>query len=447
MVHIYLSNTLSHKKELFEPIDANNIRMYACGPTVYDRPHLGNARSAVAYDILYRLLKAVYAKVTYVRNITDVDDKIINTCKQTGDHFLRLTKEITQFYHEDMAALNCLSPDFEPRATQHIENMIFMIKTLIAKGFAYEAEGHVLFAVKQYQDYGLLSNRSIDEVISGARVEIAPYKADPRDFVLWKPSPSDEHEFGFDSPWGRGRPGWHIECSAMTKAILGEYFDIHGGGADLTFPHHENELAQSVCSSESNQFVKYWVHNGFLMVNGEKMSKSLNNFFTVRDMLNKGIDGAAIRLIYLGTHYKKPLDFSEKAIEDAKKTLNKFREFLHSLEISIDESFVAPELLELLADDMNTVSVIAKMHELIAHYKKTKSIDSAKSFIYASNLLGINLSAQEDVIPDDIMNLAKARTDAKLKKDWVRADQLREQLESLGYKVEDRKTEFFVKKI
>ena len=447
MVQIYLSNTLSHKKELFEPIDANNIRMYACGPTVYDRPHLGNARSAVAYDILYRLLKAIYPNVTYVRNITDVDDKIINACKQTGDDFLRLTKEITQFYHDDMEALSCLSPDFEPRATEHIANMIAMIETLIKKGVAYVAEGHVLFAVKKYKDYGALSNRSIDEMIAGARVEVAPYKEDPCDFVLWKPSPDDEYAFGFDSPWGRGRPGWHIECSAMTKAILGEYFDIHGGGADLTFPHHENELAQSVCSSESNKFVKYWVHNGFLMVNGEKMSKSLNNFFTVRDMLDKGIDGAAIRLIYLGTHYKKPLDFSEKAIEDAKKTLKKFREFAKNIKALIDESYTSIEILELLADDMNTVAVIAKMHELIADYKQSASTETLSTFAYASTLLGLNLDSAAEIIPDEILAIAQARSDAKLNKDWATADKLRAQIENLGYKVDDGKNSFSVKKL
>ncbi|HYD31592.1 MAG TPA: cysteine--tRNA ligase, partial [Azospirillaceae bacterium] len=305
-----LYNTLTRKKERFEPLEKGKVGLYVCGPTVYDWAHLGNARPVVVFDVLYRLLKRVYASpdwtVTYVRNITDVDDKIIAASQASGEPIESITARTTQAYHEDMAALNALSPDIEPRATHHISRMIAMIERLVAAGHAYEAEGHVLFNVPSMAEYGQLSRRNRDELIAGARVEVAPYKRDPADFVLWKPSTPDQP--GWDSPWGRGRPGWHIECSAMSEQHLGQTFDIHGGGLDLVFPHHENEIAQSRCAHGGAPLARFWVHNGFLSVNGEKMSKSLGNFFTVRELLDEA-PGEALRLTLLSAHYRQPLDF------------------------------------------------------------------------------------------------------------------------------------------
>ncbi|MGB1539987.1 MAG: cysteine--tRNA ligase, partial [Rickettsiales bacterium] len=302
MPEIRFHNTMTRKVEAFEPIDPDHVRMYACGPTVYDRAHIGNGRAAVVYDVLARFLRHQFPKVTYARNITDVDDKINAAAKANGESISSLTKRVTGWYHEDMAAIGCVHPDVEARATQHIPEMLKMIEQLIANGHAYAEQGHVLFAVASDEAYGCLSRRNRDEMIAGARVEVAPYKKDPADFVLWKPSVEDEP--GWDSPWGYGRPGWHLECSAMSTKYLGENFDIHGGGADLMFPHHENEIAQSTCSMKGSSFARYWVHNGFLTVNGEKMSKSLGNFFTVRDLLDQGVDGEAIRWALLSTHYR-----------------------------------------------------------------------------------------------------------------------------------------------
>src|SRR5579875_3863255 len=295
--------------------------MYVCGPTVYDLAHIGNARPVIVFDVLYRLLRHLYgdAHVKYVRNITDVDDKINAAAKANGESIRDLTERTAKVFHDDVAALLCLPPDVEPRATEHIAQMIAMIERLIAGGYAYEAEHHVLFDVAKDQSYGKLSHRNRDEMIAGARVEVAPYKRDPADFVLWKPSPDDLP--GWDSPWGRGRPGWHIECSAMSWKYLGETFDIHGGGADLIFPHHENECAQSLCAFPGSHFARYWLHNGMLVVNSEKMSKSLGNFFTIREVLAKA-PGEAIRLLLLRTHYRSLLDFSDRALAEAKKELD-----------------------------------------------------------------------------------------------------------------------------
>ncbi len=312
---LFLHNSLTRRKERFEPIDPKHVRMYVCGPTVYDFAHIGNARPVVVFDVLARLLRRLYPKVTYVRNITDVEDKIIDAALKAGEPIAAITERTTRAYHQDMAYVGALPPDIEPRATQHITHMVAMIERLIASGNAYAADGHVLFAVPSMADYGKLSGRSRDEMIAGARVEVAPYKKDPADFVLWKPSTPDQP--GWDSPWGRGRPGWHIECSAMSEAHLGETFDIHGGGHDLIFPHHENEIAQSECAHGGKALAKYWVHNGYLVVNGEKMSKSLGNFFTVRDLAAKW-PGEAIRLLLLKTHYRAPLDFTEEGLRQAK---------------------------------------------------------------------------------------------------------------------------------
>lgn len=316
---IKLHNTKTRTKEVFTPLDAENVRMYVCGPTVYDRAHLGNARAVVVFDMLNRLLRHTYGKdhVTYVRNFTDVDDKINARAAETGRSIGDITDETIGWYHEDMDALGALRPDHEPRATQFIPQMITMISDLIdsvnegGQPHAYAAEGHVLFAVESYKDYGKLSGRSIDDMIAGARVEIAPYKKNPMDFVLWKPSLDEQP--GWDSPWGRGRPGWHIECSAMSYELLGENFDIHGGGNDLMFPHHENEIAQSCCAHAGSGFANVWLHNEMLQVEGKKMSKSLGNFFTVRDLLEQGVPGEVIRFVLLSTHYRKPMDWTENA--------------------------------------------------------------------------------------------------------------------------------------
>ncbi|MCW9040939.1 MAG: cysteine--tRNA ligase, partial [Rhodospirillales bacterium] len=308
---LHIHNTLTRRKDAFEPIDPANVRMYVCGPTVYDYAHIGNARPVVVFDVLYRLLKTIYPKVTYVRNITDVDDKINARARESGEDIRAITERTADAFHADMAALNALPPDIEPRATEHIPEMTAMIETLIASGHAYEAEGHVLFSVASFDGYGALSGRNRDEMIAGARVEVAPYKRDPADFVLWKPSGEDEP--GWQSPWGYGRPGWHLECSAMSGRYLDKTFDIHGGGQDLIFPHHENEIAQSVCAHGGTPFVRYWMHNGYLMAEGEKMSKSLGNFYTVHELLDD-FPGEAIRLVLLQTHYRQPLDFTRDGL-------------------------------------------------------------------------------------------------------------------------------------
>ena len=333
MTTIKLHNTKTRKKEVFEPLDPKNVRMYVCGPTVYDRAHLGNARPVVVFDVLYRLLRHVYGDdhVTYARNFTDVDDKINATAaarKAAGaagtleDLIQERTDETIGWYLADMGALGAFEPNEAPRATRFIPEMIEMTQELIDTGHAYEAEGHVLFDVKSYENYGSLSGRSVDDMIAGARVEVAPYKRNPMDFVLWKPSSDDLP--GWDSPFGRGRPGWHIECSAMTKALFGDKFDIHGGGLDLTFPHHENEKAQSCCEAGEDSFARYWMHNEMLQVEGKKMSKSLGNFFTVRDLLEQGVPGEVIRFVFLQTHYRKPMDWTQKKAKEAKVTLERW---------------------------------------------------------------------------------------------------------------------------
>ncbi|SPF80161.1 cysteine--tRNA ligase [Pseudoprimorskyibacter insulae] len=375
---IRLTNSKSRTKEAFAPIDPQNVRMYVCGPTVYDRAHLGNARPAIVFDVLFRLLRHVYgeAQVTYVRNFTDVDDKINATAqarKAAGDArslealIAERTEETIGWYLADMGAVGVMEPTHMPRATQYIDQMIAMIEGLIAGGHAYAAEGHALFAVDSYAKYGALSGRSVDDMIAGARVEIAPYKKNPMDFVLWKPSSDDLP--GWDSPWGRGRPGWHIECSAMSYELLGETFDIHGGGNDLMFPHHENEIAQSCCahghSGDGAGFANVWLHNEMLQVEGKKMSKSLGNFFTVRDLLDghdgeAGVPGEVIRFVMLSTHYRKPMDWTAEKARDAEATLRKWRSMVEGVEAG-----VAPEaVVAALSDDLNTAGAIAELHKL-----------------------------------------------------------------------------------
>ncbi|TCP40824.1 cysteine--tRNA ligase [Rhodovulum marinum] len=364
MTEITLYNTRTRRKDRFEPIDPDNVRMYVCGPTVYDRAHLGNARPAVVFDVLFRLLRHVYGAdhVTYVRNITDVDDKIIARADETGRPISEITEETARWYVEDMAALGVLEPSHMPRATAFIGQMIAMIEELIARGHAYAAEGHVLFDVKSYAAYGALSGRSVDDMIAGARVEVAPYKRDPMDFVLWKPSTPDQP--GWDSPWGRGRPGWHIECSAMSHALLGETFDIHGGGNDLTFPHHENEIAQSCCAHPGSDFARVWMHNEMLQVEGKKMSKSLGNFFTVHDLLEQGVPGEVIRFVFLSTHYRKPMDWTAEKAKQAEATLAGF--YLQTDGVEPAKS-VPEDLVEILANDLNTAGALALLHDYSAN--------------------------------------------------------------------------------
>ncbi|MEZ5779595.1 MAG: cysteine--tRNA ligase [Paracoccaceae bacterium] len=369
MTTIRLYNTKTRSKEEFAPLDPANVRMYVCGPTVYDRAHLGNARPVIVFDVLFRLLRHVYGAdhVTYVRNFTDVDDKInaeAQRRKDAGDprpleELIReRTDETIGWYHADMAALGNLDPTEEPRATEWIGAMVAMIEDLIAKGHAYEKEGHVLFRVRSYADYGKLSGRSVDDMIAGARVEVAPFKEDPMDFVLWKPSTDDLP--GWDSPWGRGRPGWHIECSAMAHEILGDSFDIHGGGIDLQFPHHENEIAQSMCAHPQGDFAKVWMHNEMLQVEGKKMSKSLGNFFTVRDLLDKGVPGEVIRFVFLQTHYSKPMDWTEEKAKAAEATLRGWFRLVDGQ----PKGEVPDYVVEGLSNDLNTPGLIAHMHGL-----------------------------------------------------------------------------------
>ena len=408
MVTIRLTNSKTRRKEVFEPLDAKKVGMYVCGPTVYDRAHLGNARPVVVFDTLYRLLRHVYGPdcVTYVRNFTDVDDKINAKAAETGRPIRDITDETIAWYHADMDALGALRPTHEPRATEFIGAMIAMIDGLIAKGHAYAREGHVLFRVRSYAEYGALSGRSVDDMIAGARVEVAPFKEDPMDFVLWKPSEAGVP--GWDSPWGFGRPGWHIECSAMAHELLGESFDIHGGGLDLQFPHHENEIAQSACAHDHGSFARYWLHNEMLQVEGKKMSKSLGNFFTVRDLLDQGIPGEVIRFVMLSTHYRKPMDWTEKKRREADKRLDNLlrpfksaRKFLSS-EVSKSES--APQdLLRVLSDDLNTADALKLMElsaehflqlergEVIPHHESlNKAIPrAARQFLTALDLLGL----------------------------------------------------------
>lgn len=428
-----LYNTLTRRKEIFTPADDKNVKMYVCGPTVYDRPHLGNARSVVVYDVLYRLLRHVYGEnnVTYVRNITDVDDKINAAAKANGEPISTLTRRVEGWFHADMEALNCLPPTFEPRATQHIGEMIEIIKKLISGGHAYESQGHVLFRVDSYKDYGRLSGRKLEDLIAGARVEVENYKENPGDFVLWKPADAgDDPSSVFASPWGAGRPGWHIECSAMSSKYLGDDFDIHGGGADLMFPHHENEIAQSCCVSPHSHFATTWVHNGFLTVNGEKMSKSLGNFTTVKDVLDKGVRGEVIRFALLSTHYRSPLDWNEKILSDAKKTLDSWYRVVSGQCSAV--SGQKEDFLAALNDDLNITKAISLMHEA-----------EPQELLAMAKMLGFLQQSPEEWFKgsgDDtkIQNLIDERITAKKDKNWTRADDIRKNLAQQGIILEDR---------
>ena len=452
MTTIKLHNSKTRKKEVFSPIDPDNVRMYVCGPTVYDRAHIGNARPVVVFDVLYRLLRHVYGPdhVTYVRNFTDVDDKINARAAESGREIGEITAETTQWYLDDMGALGAMEPNEMPRATQYIPQMIEMIEGLIADGFAYAKDGHALFRVRAYKHYGALSGRSVDDMIAGARVEVAPYKEDPMDFVLWKPSTDDLP--GWDSPWGRGRPGWHIECSAMSKDLLGEAFDIHGGGNDLQFPHHENEIAQSCCASghaeDGGGFANYWLHNEMLQVEGKKMSKSLGNFFTVHDLLEQGIPGEVIRFVFLSTHYGKPMDWTAKKAAEAEATLRKWR----GMVADVEASEVPAGVVAAIADDLNTAGAIAELHKLagagdavglkagasllgllgaeLGGWCKTKSSEGgAVSFEFDPS------TKAEKVLTSASRIYSVAYAKAKKEKDFSKVDELRGALISIGVTV------------
>jgi cysteinyl-tRNA synthetase len=454
-VILHLFNTFGGVKEIFRPLDPANVRMYVCGPTVYDRAHVGNARPAVVFDVLFRLLRRVWgeAHVTYVRNITDVDDKIIAAHRRTGEPIAGITERTIADYRGDMAGLGCLPPSFEPRATGHIGEMVAMIESLLAGGHAYGAEGHVLFEVATFPAYGALSRRQVNDMIAGARVEVAPYKKSPFDFVLWKPAAPDEP--GWDSPWGRGRPGWHIECSAMSCRYLGETFDIHGGGQDLIFPHHENEIAQSVCAHGGRPLARFWLHNGFLLAEGEKMSKSLGNFYTVRDLLDE-FPGEVVRLALLQTHYRQPLDFTRAGLVQARQTLDRAYGALRGLDRSdVDPETQAPpdDLIAALADDLNTPAALACLYELVSELNKAPS-EAVRArlrsrLLAAGRLLGLlsggpeawfhyHASGDGTISDDEVDALIGQRGAARQARDFAEADRIRSRLAEMGVLLEDR---------
>jgi len=438
MAELFLHNSLTRRKERFVPIEPQHVRMYVCGPTVYDLAHLGNARPAVVFDVLARVLRLLYPRVTYVRNITDIDDKISRRASESGEPIGAITARTTAEYHADVAALGVLPPDEEPRATAHVPEMIAVIERLIASGHAYVAEGHVLFSVGSYPRYGHLSGRSPDELLAGARIDVAPYKRDPGDFVLWKPSTPDLP--GWDSPWGRGRPGWHIECSAMSWRYLGESFDIHGGGSDLLFPHHENELAQSVCAFPGSHFANVWLHNGMLLVNGEKMSKSLGNFFTVRDVLAKA-PGEAIRLLLLRTQYRASLDFSDAALTEAQRELDRFYRALERYP-NIGAVDVPASVMDALCDDLNTPAAFAALHSL-ADAALAGDFDATCGLRSAGQALGLLQQEPAEWFhggTNDSTAIEAAiaeRLAARKARDFARADAIRAELTAKGIVLED----------
>ena len=441
-----LFNTLSGNKERLEAIDPKHLKIYACGPTVYNYAHIGNARMAVVFDTLVRTLRVIYPKVTYVSNITDIDDKIIEAAKEQNVEITSITEKYTKIYNDDMLKLNVLAPDIQPKATEYIPEMIELIVELIEKDFAYEKEGHVLFHVPTYQNYGKLSKRNRDEQIAGSRVEVAPFKKDPADFVLWKPS-TDEQP-GWESPWGIGRPGWHTECSAMSKKTLGLPFDIHGGGRDLIFPHHENEIAQSCCTSaridEPDSYAKYWMHNGFVTINGEKMAKSLGNIILVKD-LAENYHGEVIRLALLSSHYRQGLDWNEKVIHQANKLINKLYEIKDDLDdVTIsDKNENNLDAISILMDDLNTPGLITELNNIVKEYNSFESdkekIKSRLGLI--SSVLGILEDETFNEISEEFKNkineMVLKRSKAKNNKDFETADAIRDKLLEMGVEIND----------
>lgn len=447
MAELKLTNTLTGEREVFTPIDPNRVTLYVCGPTVYNLAHIGNARPVVVFDTLFRVLRSLYPEVIYARNITDIDDKIITAARERGTGIDSVSEEFTLKYREDMAQLNTLSPSIEPHATENIDAMLALTESLVSKDHAYEADGHVLFAVESMPEYGALSGRKLDDMLAGARVEVAEYKRHPGDFVLWKPSADDEP--GWDSPWGRGRPGWHLECSAMIRAHLGEAIDIHGGGRDLIFPHHENERAQSCCAY-GGDFVRHWIHNAYVDMDGEKMSKSLGNVRTVRELLGH-YPGEVLRFALLSAHYRSPLNFSGELLDNARDALDGFYTALRN---SAD---VTPEKVDVestaafaaLLDDLNTPLAIAALHAAAKTLNKaeTETKAQAKGVLLASGAaMGLleqdpeawfTQGGEADLSAEAVEALIAERLAARANKDFAEADRIRDQLTEAGIVLED----------
>ena len=436
---IFLTNNLSNKKEKFVPIDEKNIGMYVCGPTVYDDPHIGNARPIVIFDILFKILKSKFPSVTYVRNITDVDDKIIKSSKDKKISISDLTETVIKSFSEDCNYLNCEVPTQQPKATEHIDLMIEMISELINKGFAYENNKHVYFEVKKFDDYGKLSNKKLEDLIAGSRVEVSDNKKNSEDFVLWKPSL--ENEPFWDSPWGKGRPGWHLECSAMSKKFLGNEFDIHGGGIDLIFPHHENEIAQSRCANDTKVFANYWLHNAFITMSNEKMAKSQGNILKIKDFRKK-VSGQVLRLALISAHYKQPLDWNDKLLEDCQNTIDKWYNVYLPSNKDVNDEVIQP-----LYDDINTPGYIANLHKL--YEKANKGNDEDKQiFNSACNFIGLLQETKEewlnykkdkaDISEEEIESKIELRNKARADKDYKEADNIRNYLLDKGVLIEDK---------
>jgi cysteinyl-tRNA synthetase len=436
---IFLTNNLSNKKEKFVPIDEKNVGMYVCGPTVYDDPHIGNARPIVIFDILFKILKSKFPSVTYVRNITDVDDKIIKSSKDKKISISDLTETVIKSFSEDCNYLNCEVPTQQPKATEHIDLMIEMISELINKGFAYENNKHVYFEVKKFDDYGKLSNKKLEDLIAGSRVEVSDNKKNSEDFVLWKPSL--ENEPFWDSPWGKGRPGWHLECSAMSKKFLGNEFDIHGGGIDLIFPHHENEIAQSRCANDTKVFANYWLHNAFITMSNEKMAKSQGNILKIKDFRKK-VSGQVLRLALISAHYKQPLDWNDKLLEDCQNTIDKWYNVYLPSNKDVNDEVIQP-----LYDDINTPGYIANLHKL--YEKANKGNDEDKQiFNSACNFIGLLQETKEewlnykkdkaDISEEEIESKIELRNKARADKDYKEADNIRNYLLDKGVLIEDK---------
>ena len=436
---IFLTNNLSNKKEKFVPIDEKNIGMYVCGPTVYDDPHIGNARPIVIFDILFKILKNKYSSVTYVRNITDVDDKIIKSSNEKKISISDLTQTVIKSFSEDCNYLNCEIPTAQPKATEHIDLMIEMVSELIKKGFAYENNKHVYFEVKKFEDYGQLSNKKLEELIAGSRIEVSENKKNSEDFVLWKPSL--ENEPSWDSPWGKGRPGWHLECSAMSKKFLGNEFDIHGGGIDLIFPHHENEIAQSRCANDTNVFANYWLHNAFITMSNEKMAKSQGNILKIKDFRGK-VSGQVLRLALISAHYKQPLDWNEKLLDDCQNTIDKWYNVYLPSNQDLEDGIIQP-----LYDDINTPGYIANLHKLYDKANKGNDVDK-QIFNSACNFIGLLQETKEewldykkgkiDISETEIENKIELRNKARADKNYAEADNIRDYLLDKGVLIEDK---------
>jgi cysteinyl-tRNA synthetase len=436
---IFLTNNLTNKKEKFIPINENNIGMYVCGPTVYDDPHIGNARPVVIFDILFKILKSKFSSVTYVRNITDVDDKIISSSNEKNISISELTEKVIESFNEDCNFLNCEIPSQQPKATEHIDLMIEMISELIKKNFAYKSNNNVYFEVKKFGDYGKLSNKKLDDLIAGSRIEVSNNKKNSEDFVLWKPSSANEPSW--DSPWGKGRPGWHLECSAMSKKFLGNEFDIHGGGIDLIFPHHENEIAQSRCANDTKFFANYWLHNAFITMSNEKMAKSQGNILKIKDFRNK-ISGQILRLALISAHYRQPLDWNDKLLDDCQSTIDKwYNVYLPS------KSDLSEEILQPLYDDINTPGYITNLHKLYDNALKGSDNDK-KIFNTACNFIGLLNETKEEwlsykkdsasIAVTEIESKINLRNKARANKDYEEADNIRNSLLDKGVLIEDK---------